>query len=71
MPSYQFTFINGSRHDVGLSIVLDNLAAARAHAEQLARTAAERRVYPGGARIQVTLAGVPVLEVPIEDEPGA
>jgi len=65
LPSFQFTLISARRHDVGLSVVLGDLAAARAHAEELAKLAATRG-YPAGSKVQVTDSrGVAVLEVPV------
>ena len=63
MPTFQFTVIAGPHYDVGLSLELPDIAAARAHAEQIAGIAAARGAYPDGARIQVTLSGSTVLEL--------
>jgi hypothetical protein len=70
LPTFHFTIISEGVHDVGLGVVLDDIAAARAHAEQMAAIAATRSAdragYRAGAKIQVTDAnGTTVLEVPI------
>jgi hypothetical protein len=66
MPTFHFTVISDLAHDVDLGVGLDDIAEARAHAEQLAKLAAKHSAYRAGAKIQVTDAsGVAVLEMPV------
>jgi hypothetical protein len=66
MPTFHFTVISDILHEVGLGVVFDDVAAARAHAEQLAKLAAVRGSFGPCAKIQVTDAsGATVLEVPV------
>lgn len=58
--------ISNLAHDVGLCVVFDDIAEARAHAQQIAKIAATRPAYWAGGRIQVPNEnGVTVLEMSV------